>query len=58
MITSINEDPTLGSLTPREIMKMACFARNSCITYGGKTPVELVFGRRPRDIIDPVKQFH
>ena len=45
MITSIQQDPELGSLTPREIMKMACFARNSNITYGGKTPVELVFGR-------------
>ena len=34
-------------------MKTACFARNTSITYVGKTPVELVFGRRPRDVIDP-----
>ena len=27
----------------------ACLARNSSVTYGGVTPLELAFGRRPRD---------
>ena len=26
-------------------------ARNTSLTYGGKTPLELAFGRRPRDVI-------
>ena len=26
-------------------------ARNNTVTFGGKTPVELAMGRRPRDII-------
>ena len=30
---------------------MACQARNSMVTFGGVTPLELAFGRRPADII-------
>ncbi len=52
LLTSIQHDPDLGNSTPRELMRMSCYARNTSITYGGKTPVELVYGRRPRDIID------
>ena len=31
----------------------ACWARNNSLTYGGKTPLECAYGRRPPDIINP-----
>ena len=52
LISSIKDDPELGNTTPRELMRMSCYARNTSVTYGGKTPVELVSGRRPRDVVD------
>ena len=33
--------------------RQACLARSPSITYGGVTPLELAFGRRPRDILTP-----
>merc|ERR1712016_129643 len=35
----------------RALMRKAAMARNTSLTYGGKTPLELAFGRRPRDVI-------
>ena len=52
LVHSIQHDPELGNTTPRELMRITCYARNTSVTYGGKTPVELVFGRRPRDVVD------
>ena len=52
LVSSIKDDPELGNTTPRELMRMSCYARNTSVTYGGKTPVELVYGRRPRDVVD------
>ena len=49
---AVASDPELAKQTPRHIMRKACLARNSLLTYGGKTPLELAFGRRPKDIID------
>jgi hypothetical protein len=49
---SVASDPELSKQTPRHIIRKACLARNSLLTYGGKTPIELAFGRRPRDIVD------
>ena len=31
-------------------------ARNMAVTYGGKSPVELAFGRRPRDVLNAETQ--
>ena len=35
----------------RTILREACYARNLLATYGGKTPIELAFGRRPPDVV-------
>ena len=34
------------------MVRQACLARNSSITYGGVTPLELAFDRRPADILN------
>ena len=38
-------------ITPNILLREACWARNVTHTHGGKTPLELAFGRRPPDII-------
>ena len=45
-------DRALESATPRQLVRMACLVRNTSVTYGGKTPLELALGRRPADILD------
>ena len=35
----------------RELLGKTASVRNSMVIYGENTPVELVFGRRPRDVI-------
>ena len=39
------------NVTPRSLVKKAAWARNSTATYAGTTPLELAFGRRPRDVV-------
>ncbi len=39
------------NVSVRTILREACYARNLLATYGGKTPIELAFGRRPPDVI-------
>ena len=43
--------PSLTDVTYRSLLKAAALARNSSVTYGGVTPLELAFGRRPTDLI-------
>ena len=50
MLTSLKEDPLLANITYRQLLRQACISRNSTITQGGVTPVELALGRRPADI--------
>ena len=33
------------------LVRQACLAKYSSVTYGGVTPLELAFGRRPRDLL-------
>ena len=42
-----------ASLENHSLVRQACVTRNSTITYGGVTPLELAFGHRPRDIVTP-----
>ena len=51
LIVEIENDPSLEGVTARSIMRKAAWARNSTVTYAGRTPLELAFGRRPRDIV-------
>ena len=39
-------------LCMRTIFNRAVWARNTSLTYGGKTPLEIAFGRRPPDVMD------
>ena len=50
MLTSLKDDPLLANITYRQLLRQACISRNTMITHGGVTPVELAFGRRPADI--------
>ena len=52
MFAEIKTNPVYRDITPRELFREACWARNTAVTYGGKTPLELAFGRRPPDILD------
>ena len=42
---------TLKKVTYRQLAKAAATVRNQTVTYGGVTPLELAFGRRPADLI-------
>ena len=44
---------SLENVTYHSLVRQACMTRNSMVTYGGVTPLELAFGRRPRDIVTP-----
>ena len=39
-------------VTVRQICRHACAARNSQLMIGGKSPIELAYGRKPRPIFD------
>ena len=49
---NITEDPTLKHITVRTLCRRCTQARNTSLTYGGKSPLEIAFGRRPPDILD------
>ena len=54
MLGSLHDGTAHSSLTDvtyRSLLKAAALARNSSVTYGGVTPLELAFGRRPTDLI-------
>ena len=42
---------TLKKVTHRQLVKTDATVRNQTVTYGGVTPLELAFGRRPADLI-------
>ena len=52
LLVEVDQTPSLASCTLRSVIRKAVMARNSALTYGGKSPIELVTGRRPIDIID------
>lgn len=45
-------EPVLTHVTVRLLLDRACWARNTSLTYGSKTPLEIATGRRPPDVID------
>ena len=45
-------EPLLRSYNFKDLVSHAAWARNTSITYGGKTPLEIAFGRPPPDILD------
>eukprot|EP00435_Cladocopium_sp_Y103_P022068 s4856_g5.t1 len=49
MLVSLKEDPLLANITYRQLLRQACISRDTMITHGGVTPLELAFGRRPAD---------
>ena len=53
MIQALREDPILSDITYQQLLRQASVARNSMITFGGVTPMELAFGRRPADFLVP-----
>ena len=40
-------------VTAAQLMRKAATIRNAQVTSSGKTPLELAFGRKPRDMLDP-----
>ena len=44
---------SLENVTYHSLVRQACVTRNSMVTYGGVTPLELAYGRRPRDVVTP-----
>ena len=53
MIQAVREDPILSDITYQQLLRQASIARNSMVTFGGVTPMELAFGRRPTDLMTP-----
>ena len=51
LLVEVDRDTSLINVTPRSWVKKAAWVRNSTATYAGKTPLELAFGRRPRDVV-------
>ena len=52
MVNSLADDPALADVTYRQWVRQARLARNSSVTYGGVTPLEMACGRRPADILN------
>ena len=50
-LVEVGKHPELKKVTPRSLFRKAAMARNMAATYGGRSPVELAFGRRPRGVI-------
>ena len=46
------DQTTLSKVTHAQLMRKAATVRNTQVTLGGKTPMELAMGRRPRDFMD------
>ena len=47
-------DPTLKQIkgiTAQQMVRKCVWARNTQLTFSGKTPIEIAFGRRPPDLI-------
>ena len=52
-LDGVRADPLCNPFTFRVLLRMACQARNSLVTFGGVTPLEMAVGRRPADVIMP-----
>ena len=50
MLISLKDDPLLANITYKQLLRQAWISRNTMVTHGGVTPIELAFGRRPADI--------
>jgi len=50
MLISLKDDPLLPNITYKQLLRQACISRNTMVTQGGVTPIELAFGRRPADL--------
>ena len=53
MLKTIGDTPSLKDVTYRQLLRQACLARNSMVTFGGVSPIEMAFGRRPADVVGP-----
>ena len=42
----------LRAVTARTLLRKAAAVRNTVVTIDGKAPMELAFGRRPRDLLN------
>ena len=60
MLISLKDDPLLANITYKQLLRQACISRNTMVTLGGVTPIELAFGRRPADLsaIELMNQGH
>ena len=50
-LDGVRADPLCNPFTFGMLLRMASLARNSMVTFGGVTPLEMALGRRPPDII-------
>ena len=50
-LDGVRADPKCNPFTFGMLLRMASLTRNSMVTFGGVTPLEMAFGRRPQDII-------
>ena len=53
VIHTLREDPILSGIIYQQVLRQAASARNSMITFGGVTPMESAFGKRPADAMAP-----
>ena len=53
MLQGVKNDPVLMDVTYRQLFRQACLAKNVMVTFGGVSPLEMAFGRRPADIVSP-----
>ena len=53
----VGKHPELNKVTPRSLARKVAMARNMAATYGGRSLVELAFGRRPRDVTSVEGQY-
>ena len=56
MLKTIGDTPSLKDVTYRQLLRQALETRNSMVTFGGVSPIEMAFGRRPADVVGPDTQ--
>ena len=52
MLKAVTEDPSRYEITYRQLLRQASLARKM-VTFGGVSPLEMAFGRRPADLLYP-----
>ena len=50
MLIALKDDRMLANITDKQLLRQTSFSRNTMVTHGGVSPIELAFGSRTADL--------